>query len=673
MSGRYEEVKSSRRIDWNVFTNFKSRRTSEDLERLCKGLSRTQLQEIFSSPDDTGLLPIHWAAIHNRSDLIGFMLHNGASRRSKCANRLFADGTPLHLAAMHGSIEAAAVMLRSSSSNSADSSRLLEMLTAKDADGQTALMRSAAPRTKRHDIARDLLGKNLWSVSARPAEMALFLMSKGADWRATDPNGLNLMHLSIINDHGDIVHMLLVIDKSTLTIRTKFSSTSASDVQREPSSPVISTDYPTANKEFKTITLESPVSSTSTSSASSATSQSSYKPLLSDTEYTDQLASSGLTPLQLAILYGRLSVIRLLWYAEENSPNSDDDMELKSSSSRRLNSTLMRAAWSNKSEAFRLARRTAMKFALVVDLIILMILIQPNRINGAPFGPYVMFLICYSLATAFAFRTMIRNPGYQRRSSVQYLSELRSLVIHSGMRIDSNEHRPESPNSATTYIPKLTRTDRNASLEERVRLLCHKCRCIRRPRSRHCNYCNHCVQDFDHHCIYLGCCIGRKNRVDFLMMNIAIALMGICGAFMRSDMLNRDNMRNANSFIATVWLLKYVLIGGIGAFCVLRRASHGLTMYEEIRSKQISAIFGPNGPPPKIELTHKAYATQSGSYWRFVSSHERLDTKQIVMNLREFANYNSLADYFTSIVCNDTPLTRTITRSDSRIDISQLA
>lgn len=45
--------------------------------------------------------------------------------------------------------------------------------------------------------------------------------------------------------------------------------------------------------------------------------------------------------------------------------------------------------------------------------------------------------------------------------------------------------------------------------------VCTYCNVVQPPRAKHCNDCDKCVLQFDHHCLWLGTCIGQANHCRF--------------------------------------------------------------------------------------------------------------------------------------------------------------
>lgn len=56
---------------------------------------------------------------------------------------------------------------------------------------------------------------------------------------------------------------------------------------------------------------------------------------------------------------------------------------------------------------------------------------------------------------------------------------------------------------------------------------CVQC-CIYRPiRTIHCRICNHCVEQYDHHCPWLGVCVGKYNYIYFVWFIGSLSLISV--------------------------------------------------------------------------------------------------------------------------------------------------
>lgn len=62
--------------------------------------------------------------------------------------------------------------------------------------------------------------------------------------------------------------------------------------------------------------------------------------------------------------------------------------------------------------------------------------------------------------------------------------------------------------------------------------ICYTCKVYRPPRTHHCQICDYCVEKFDHHCPWIGTCVGKRNYVYFIVYIITAAVHFAYCAFM---------------------------------------------------------------------------------------------------------------------------------------------
>lgn len=122
---------------------------------------------------------------------------------------------------------------------------------------------------------------------------------------------------------------------------------------------------------------------------------------------------------------------------------------------------------------------------------------------------------------------------------------------------------------------------------------CTACHVDQPVRARHCVRCERCVLTFDHHCPFLGVCIGEKNRHIFFLY-IFVQLLECCfGVWFAFWNIGNENeteewvFRNVDNLILGLASL------GLGLFvlslclCHIWLAGKNLTTYEVLRWEKV--------------------------------------------------------------------------------------
>jgi len=117
--------------------------------------------------------------------------------------------------------------------------------------------------------------------------------------------------------------------------------------------------------------------------------------------------------------------------------------------------------------------------------------------------------------------------------------------------------------TAVVHLPQRCIVVNGVAVKQRW---CHTCRLYRPLRSKHCSQCDRCVFRFDHHCTWLGNCVGLGNYRSFLGLVVASAVFFGHSATLTILVLRRKMRQDAqdeescsHSFIQHGWEVLYFL------------------------------------------------------------------------------------------------------------------
>lgn len=131
---------------------------------------------------------------------------------------------------------------------------------------------------------------------------------------------------------------------------------------------------------------------------------------------------------------------------------------------------------------------------------------------------------------------------------------------------------------------------------EVITKFCTTCHLYRPPRCSHCAVCDHCIEKFDHHCPWVGTCIGRRNYQAFLAFIFAATLsclLFIAFSIARLVRLTRNSDGGFAAALRAEWAAAVIIVhctaaaifvGALSAFHIYLVITNQTT-YEYFRAR----------------------------------------------------------------------------------------
>ncbi|XP_051504978.1 palmitoyltransferase ZDHHC9 isoform X2 [Myxocyprinus asiaticus] len=127
----------------------------------------------------------------------------------------------------------------------------------------------------------------------------------------------------------------------------------------------------------------------------------------------------------------------------------------------------------------------------------------------------VFAVLLFFFVMAMLLRTSFSDPGVLPRALPEEANFIEMEIEAANGNVLAGQRPP----------PRI----KNVQINNQIVKLkyCYTCKIFRPPRASHCSICDNCVDRFDHHCPWVGNCVGKRNYRYFYLFTLSLSLLTI--------------------------------------------------------------------------------------------------------------------------------------------------